>query len=346
VSTMEGAPAGDLPPLSVLDLVPIAEGSTAGQAMRNSVELARLADRLGYTRYWLAEHHGMPSIASSAPEILIGHMASATQRIRVGSGGVMLQNHVPLKLAESFHTLETLHPGRIDMGIGRAPGTDPRTSQALRPFDPSRFSEQLAEMIGLSRGTLPEDHPFRGVRVIPSEAALPPVWILGSSGASARLAGELGFGYSFARHFSPAPPAPAFSAYRESFTPSEHFARPHTILGLAVICAESDEEAEFLASSMDLMWVRIHRHQFLPIPSPEEASAYPYNPAERAVADRYRSLVVVGGPGRVRRELEHLVEETGASELMITSTLFSHAARLRCYELLARELRPGTTSVG
>lgn len=327
-----------LPPLSVLDLVPIGEGSTAPQAMRNSVELARLADRLGYSRYWLAEHHGMPSIASSAPEILIGHMASATARIRVGSGGVMLQNHVPLKVAEAFHTLQALHPGRIDMGIGRAPGTDPVTSQALRPFDPSRFAEHLGEMLGLSRGTLPPDHPFRSVRVIPSEVTLPPIWILGSSGASARLAGEMGMGYSFARHFSPTPPAPAFATYRECFRPSTDFSAPHTILGIAVICADTDEEANFLATSMDLMWVRIHRNQFLPIPSPEEASAYPYTPAERAVADRYRSLVIVGSPRTVRAEMERLVSETGASELMITSTMHSHAARLRCYELLAHEM--------
>ncbi len=334
---MTGAPtpAGNLPPFSVLDLVPIAEGSTAHQAMRNSVELARLADRLSFARYWLAEHHGMPSIASSAPEILIGHMAGVTERIRVGSGGVMLQNHVPLKLAESFHTLQTLYPGRIDMGIGRAPGTDPVTSQALRPFDPARFSEQLAELIGLSEGNLPDDHPFRRVRVIPAEAELPPIWLLGSSGASARLAGELGFGYSFASHFSPTPPGPALETYRASFSPSKHFAEPHTILGLSVICADSDEEAEFLASSMDLMWVRIHRNQFLPIPSPEEASAHSYTAAERAVADRYRSLVVVGSPERVHDRLTQLAGETAASELMITSTMFDHGARLRCYELLA-----------
>jgi luciferase family oxidoreductase group 1 len=331
---------GDLPPLSLLDLVPIAEGATAGEAMANSVELARLADRLGFTRYWLAEHHGMPSIASSSPEVLIGHMAGATERIRVGSGGIMLQNHVPLKLAESFHTLETLHPGRIDLGIGRAPGTDPVTSQALRPFDPARFAEQLAELIGLSRGTLPDDHPFRRVQVIPAEVELPPIWILGSSGASARLAGELGFGYSFARHFSPTPPAPAFATYRDCFSPSDGFADPHAILGLSVICADTDEEAEFLASSTDLMWVRIHRGQFLPIPSPEEASAYPFSPAERAVADRYRSLVVVGGPRRVHDELVRLTRETGASELIITSTMFSHGARLRCYELLASMMAP------
>ena len=323
-------------PLSVLDLVPIGSGSTAGEAMRRSVELARLAERLGYERYWFAEHHGMPSIASSAPEILIGHVASATERIRVGSGGIMLQNHVPLKAAEAFHTLEALHPGRIDLGIGRAPGTDPVTSSALRPFDPNNFREHLAEMVGLSRGDLPEEHPFRSVRVIPSGVTLPPIWLLGSSGASARLAGELGTGYSFARHFSPTPPAPAFAAYRDSFRPSEQFPEPHIILGAAVICADTDEEAMYLSASMDLMWVRISRGESAPIPTPEEALAYPYTPRERAIADNYRKLVIVGGPETAARELRKLMDETGATEIMVTGTVHSHAARLRSYELLAQ----------
>ncbi|HEX8362217.1 MAG TPA: LLM class flavin-dependent oxidoreductase [Longimicrobium sp.] len=322
-------------PLSVLDLVPIGAGATAREALGNSVELARRAERLGYTRYWFAEHHGMPSIASSAPEILIGHIASATERIRVGSGGIMLQNHVPLKAAEVFHTLEALHPGRIDLGIGRAPGTDPVTSSALRPFDPGNFREHLGEMIGLSRGELPAEHPFHRVRVIPSGVQLPPIYILGSSGASARLAGELGMGYSFARHFSHTSPTPAIQAYRESFRPSAHFPEPRTILGAAVICAGTDEEAQYLAASFDLMWVRITRGEFAPIPTPEEALAYPYTPRERAVADSYRSLVIVGSPETAHRELSRLAAETGSDEVMVTATIHSHAARLRSYELLA-----------
>ncbi|MEX2581896.1 MAG: LLM class flavin-dependent oxidoreductase [Gemmatimonadota bacterium] len=328
------AVAGSLP-LSVLDLVPIAEGSSGGEAMRHSLELAKLAERLGFTRYWFAEHHGMASIASSAPEILIARTAEATERMRVGSGGIMLQNHVPLKAAEAFHTLETLYPGRIDMGIGRAPGTDPRTSRALRPFDPQRFAEHMAELLGLSHGTLPEDHPFRGVAVIPSEVRLPPIWMLGSSGGSARLAGELGLGYSFARHFSPSPPGPALDLYRESFRPSEHFPRPHVILGVAVICAESDEHADFLASSMDLMWSRVHRGEFRPIPSPEVASAHEYSPQERAVVERYRRLVYVGSATTVRTRIEELVNETAADEVIVTTTVFDHGERLRSYELLA-----------
>jgi luciferase family oxidoreductase group 1 len=324
------------PALSVLDLVPVGAGSSAAEAMRGSVALARLADRLGYTRYWFAEHHGMPSIASAAPEILIGHVASLTAGIRVGSGGVMLQNHVPLKLAEAFHTLEMLHPGRIDLGIGRAPGTDPTTSEALRPFDPERFPEQLAELFGLSRGDLPPEHPFQTVTVIPSGVQLPPVWLLGSSGASARLAGQLGLGYSFARHFSPTPPGPAIAAYRAGFRPSERFPRPHVILGVAVVCAETGAAAGHLAASIDLLWVRIHRGEFRPIPTPEEALAYPYTPRERAIAESRRSLVFVGTPETVRDEITAVARETGADEVMVTSTVHSHAARIRSYELLAQ----------
>lgn len=322
-------------PLSVLDLAPIGAGSTASQALRNSLELARLADRLGFTRYWFAEHHGMPSIASSSPEILIAHVAAATARIRVGSGGIMLPNHVPLRVAEAFHTLEALHPGRIDLGIGRAPGTDPNTSRALRPFDAERFSEQLAELVGLSRGDLPADHPFRSVRVVPSDVRLPPVWLLGSSGASARLAGSLGMGYSFARHFSHAPPGPAVEAYREAFRPSESFPRPHVVLGVAAICAPTDEEADYLASSSDLVWVRLQRGELGAIPSPEEARAYPYTPQERAVARSYRCLLFVGSPATVRARIEEVAAESGADEVMVTSTLHGHAERLRSYELLA-----------
>jgi luciferase family oxidoreductase group 1 len=325
-------------PLSVLDLVPVGTGYDAVAALGNSVALARLAERLGYVRYWFAEHHGMASIASSTPAILIGHIASATSRIRVGSGGVMLQNHVPLQVAEAFHTLAALHPGRIDLGIGRAPGTDPTTSSALRPFDPDRFAEQLAELVGLSRGELPESHPFRTVRVVPSGVPLPPIWILGSSGASARMAGQLGLGYSFARHFSHTPPRPALDAYRASFRPSAAFPRPHVILGAAVVCADGQRDAERLASSLDLVWVRLQRGEYLPVPTPEEALAYPYTPAERVIAESRRSLVFVGTPDRVRADLQALVEETGADEVMVTSTVHGHEARMRTYELLAEAL--------
>jgi luciferase family oxidoreductase group 1 len=327
--------------LSVLDLVPVGSGSSAGQAIRNSVELARLADRLGYARYWLAEHHGMPSIASSSPEILIEHLATATERIRVGSGGIMLPNHAPLRIAEAFHTLEALHPGRIDLGIGRAPGTDPATSSALRPFDSEQYPQQLAELVGLSRRSFPEDHPFHRVRVVPEGVPLPPVWLLGSSGATARLAGSLGMGYGFASHFSPAPAAPAIRAYRESFQPSEAFPQPHVVLGAAVVCADTDERARWLAGSMELAWVRLQKGRFGVLPSPEEAAAYPYTPQEQAVVRSYRALNHVGGPETVGAALAKLAEESGADEMIVTSMIHSHEERLRSYELLAGAVGPG-----
>ena len=322
-------------PLSVLDLVPVASGSTASEALQRTLDLARLADRLGYTRYWFAEHHGMPSIASSAPEILIGHVAAATERLRVGSGGIMLPNHVPLKVAETFHTLEALHPDRIDLGIGRAPGTDPTTIRALRSFDAEQFPAHLAEMITLSRGGFPEDHPFRAVRVVPSDVSLPPIWILGSSGASAHFAGAQGLGYGFASHFSPTPAAPALRAYREAFEPSEQFPEPHAILAVSAVCAETDEQADRLAATMDLVWVRLQRGTFGPLPSPEEALAYDYSPQERAVVQRYRALQVVGDPATVRARIEAMVDESGADEVMIVSNLHGHPERLRSYELIA-----------
>lgn len=329
-------------PLSVLDLAPVPAGGTAGEALRASLELARSAEDLGYARYWFAEHHGMPSIASSAPEILIAHVAAGTERIRVGSGGIMLPNHVPLKLAESFHTLEALHPGRIDLGIGRAPGTDRTTMRALRPFDAERFPELLTELLALSRGQFPAEHPFHEVRVIPSDVSLPPIWILGSSGATAELAASLGTGYSFASHFSPTSPVPAIRSYRASFRPSEQFPEPHVILGAAVVCAETDERAEYLASPMDLVWVRLQRGEFGAIPSPEEALAYRYTPQERAVVDSRRALQIVGSPEIVRARLSALAEETGADEIMIATTTYDAGDRSRSYELVAKAFGMGT----
>ena len=322
-------------PVSVLDLVPIGSGSTAIRALRDSLELAELADRTGYTRYWFAEHHGMPSIASSAPEILIARTAAATARIRVGSGGIMMQNHVPLKLAEQFHTLEALYPGRIDLGIGRAPGTDPATSRALRPFSPQQFAEQLAELTALSGGTLPEDHPFARVRVIPAGVELPPIWLLGSSGASAQFAGARGLGYAFASHFSNAPAAPAAHAYRDAFEPSARFPRPHMILAVAAICAETDEEADYLAATGDLVWVRLQRGEFGELPTPDEALAYPYTPQERSVAEKYRRLQYIGTPESLRRRIEGAAIEAGADEIMVSTMIHDPGARRRSYDLLA-----------
>jgi luciferase family oxidoreductase group 1 len=319
--------------------VPIREGFTAADAIRESVDLVRLTERLGYERYWFAEHHGMASIASSAPEILIEHIASATSRIRVGSGGIMLPNHAPLRVAEVFHTLETLHPGRIDLGMGRAPGTDPATSRALRPFDGAQFPEQVTEMLALSRQEFPPGHPFASVRVVPGGVSLPPIWVLGSSGETAAFAGSIGVGYGFARHFSPAPPGPAIRAYREHFQPSEQFPAPHVILGVSVVVAPTAEEADYLATSGDLGWVRLHRREFLPLPSPEEASRYAYTPDERVVVEMNRSRHFIGTPERVAAMIRNIAADTSSNEVMVTSMLYGRAERFRCYESLMAALK-------
>jgi luciferase family oxidoreductase group 1 len=325
--------------LSVLDVSPVSSGSNGAQALSHTLELARLTDRLDYERYWLAEHHNLPSIASSAPEIMIGHVANVTERIRVGAGGIMLPNHAPLKVAETFRVLEALHPERIDLGIGRAPGTDPVAATALRRsqdgLEAEDFPQRFGELLAFSGDGFPEDHPFRSVVAMPSDVGLPPIWLLGSSGYSARAAGQMGLGYAFAAHFSPADPSPAMLAYRESFESSEDFERPSAILAVAVICGETDEHAEELASSMELAWVRMRRGNPRPLPSPEEAMAYPYTPAERRLADAYRSMQVVGDPRTVRAKIEELAEHTAADEVMVTANVYDHAERLRSYGRLA-----------
>ena len=299
-------------------------------------DLARLADRLGYARYWLAEHHNMRSLACSATEVLIAHAAAATQRIRVGSGGVMLPNHVPLQVAERYKTLAALHPGRIDLGIGRAPGTDPITSRALRSFDAERFPAMLEELTALSEGTLPDDHPFHKVRVIPDDVPLPPIWLLGSSGASARFAGNRGFGYGFAGHFSLTDPLPAMLAYREAFQPSEAFPRPHAILALSVVVAETEARARWLSASLELVRVQLHLGQRRRLASPEEAAAHRWTEEERHVAGLYRATHVAGDPDQVRRILEARAADAQADEVMVFTSVFDPADRLESYELLAQ----------
>lgn len=322
-------------PLSVLDLAPVPTGTGSSAILRRTIELARLAERLGFVRYWFAEHHSMPSVASSAPEILIAHIAALTERIRVGSGGIMLPNHVPLKLAEVVHTLCALYPGRIDLGLGRAPGSDPNASRALRAFDGEAFPALLAEMQAFSRRELPPAHALRSVRVMPDDAALPPIWLLGSSGASAAMAGQGGMGYSFASHFSPTPAAPAMQAYRDNFVPSSDFPAPHAVLCVSVVCAESDEEADYLAATGDLMRLRLRRGEFLPLPSPDESLAYPYTQAERIAVKAFRELNIVGTPAFVREQIEARAHACGADEVMIASNIFDHESRLRSYELVA-----------
>jgi luciferase family oxidoreductase group 1 len=339
-------------PLSVLDLSPVAAGSSGAVALRNSLDLARLADDLGFTRYWVAEHHNLPSIASSAPDIMIGQIAAATRRIRVGSGGVMLPNHAPLMVAERFKVLEALFPGRIDLGLGRAPGTDPVTSYALRRRQDAGgdddFLERFQELILFESRAFPQGHPFRSVRAMPEDVALPPVWLLGSSGYSAQLAALVGAGFAFAHHFAEHDATAAMLSYRDQFRPSPTLGgeasgqrgqsalpAPYAILACAAVCADSDAEAERLASTIDLNFVRRRRGEYLPLASPEEAAAYPYSSAERGLIARNRVRLFVGTKAKVLDALAAMVAATKADEVMVTTMLYDHAARRRSYELLA-----------
>jgi luciferase family oxidoreductase group 1 len=327
-------------PLSVLDLSPVTTDTPGSAALRNTLDLAQLADSLGYTRYWLAEHHNLASIASSSPEIMIGQVAAATRHIRVGSGGVMLVNHAPLMVAERFKVLEALFPGRIDLGLGRAPGTDPVTSYALRRRQDARegdeFLERFQELILLERGGFPEGHPFRAVRAVPADVALPPVWLLGSSGYSAELAAAVGMGFAFAHHFAEHDAESAMLTYRGHFKASETLREPYAILATAAIAADSDEEAERIAASADLLFARRAKGEYLPLTSPEEAAAYPYTPADRARIARHRERLIVGSVEKVKTRLLSLKETTRADELMLTTMTYDHAARLHSYELLAK----------
>jgi luciferase family oxidoreductase group 1 len=325
-------------PLSILDLSPVAEGSPASQALRNSLDLAQLADRLGFTRYWVAEHHNMPAIASSAPDIMIGQIAACTTRIRVGSGGVMLPNHAPLMVAERFKVLEALYPGRIDLGLGRAPGTDPATSYALRRrqgiSEEDDFLERFNELMLLENRGFPAGHPFANVRAMPSDVALPPIFLLGSSDYSAQLAGHIGAAFAFAHHFANFDAVEAMKLYRDNFKPSPAHNKSYAILGTHVVCANSDAEAEGLAATVDLNIVRRAKGEHLPLASPEDAAAYDYSPVDRARIAQNRARVAVGSPATVMAKLKPLIEATQADELMVTTMIYDHGARKHSYELL------------
>ena len=327
--------------LSVLDLSPITSGHSGAQALKNSLDLAQFVDRLGFTRYWCAEHHNLPSIASSAPEIMIGQIAAVTHNMRIGSGGVMLPNHAPLMVAERFKVLEALFPGRIDLGLGRAPGTDPVTSYALRrrqslsENEDDDFLERFQELLLFESAGFPANHPFRSIRAMPAEVPLPPIFLLGSSGYSAQLAAAVGAAFSFAHHFSDFDPVAPMRHYRDHFRPSPARNRPYAILAAAVVCADSDAEAERLAATIDLNFVRRAKGEYLPLASPEEALAYPYSPAERERIRVNRRRVFVGSPLTVKEQLGPVLAATAADELMITTMIYDHAARRRSYELLA-----------
>ena len=330
-------------PLSVLDLAPVSEGSTSAEALAHSLELVQQAERLGYHRYWVAEHHNMPGVASSAPAVLIAHLASVTSSLRVGSGGVMLPNHAPLTVAEQFGMLEALHPGRIDLGLGRAPGTDLQTARALRrrvDVGAEDFTAELAELLHHFDGHFPADHPSRGITAVPARGNRPAIWLLGSSDYSATLAGHLGLPFSFAHHFAGGNTLAALDAYRRAFRPSAELESPYVMLGVNVVCAPDDDEARFLAGSGALAMLRLRTGRPGPFPSPETAAAYAYSPMEREFVAGWTSTQVVGSPATVRAGLEDLVERTHADELMITTNVHAHEARLRSYELVAAVCRP------
>jgi luciferase family oxidoreductase group 1 len=322
-------------PLSVLELATVATGSTPARALAETTELAGVAERLGYKRLWVAEHHGMPAVASSAPPVLIAHLASATSVIRVGSGGVMLPNHAPLVVAEQFATLEALHPGRIDLGLGRAPGTDQRTARALRrggDLGADQFPNEVVELIGyLAASDAPPRHPAP----VPGRGYLPEVWLLGSSLFSAELAGILGLPYSFAYHFSPGLLDAALERYRASFEPSRFLEKPHAMVAVSVLCAPTDDEAHWLAQSSALSILQLRTGRLGLFPSPEEAASYPFSAADRALVEEAMATHVIGDPETVKKGLVELQLRTAADEIMLSTRAHSYETRVRSFELVA-----------
>lgn len=326
-------------PLSVLDLAPVGEGSSPAEALARSAELARVVEDLGYQRFWVAEHHNMPGIASSSPAVLLAHVAAATSSIRVGSGGVMLPNHAPLVVAEQFGMLEALHPGRVDLGIGRAPGTDQLTASALRRTSSLEQSDdflaQLGDLLGFFTGSFPDEHPYRRITATPGLGYQPKLWLLGSSDYSAQVAGLLGLPFSFAHHFAASNTLPALAAYRAAFRPSGELSEPYVMLGVAVLCAPTDEDAEWLAGPGRLAFLRLRSGRPGLYPTPEEAAAHAYTPFEREMIRGWTASHVVGSPDTVRHGLQDLLERTGADELMVTTMAHGFGDRVRSYELLA-----------
>ena len=322
-------------PLSVLDLSPILQGGDVSQSLRNTLDLAQHAERWGYRRYWLAEHHNMPGVASAATSVVIAHVAGGTSTIRVGAGGVMLPNHAPLVIAEQFGTLAALHPGRIDLGVGRAPGSDQLTARALRRTlagDVDQFPQDVVELMAW----LDDPQPGQTVHAIPGEGSKVPVWILGSSLFGASLAAALGLPFAFASHFAPAQMAEAGELYRARFTPSAHLDAPYVMLGLSVVAAETDQEARLLATSLQQAFVNLRTGRPGPLPPPVEGYEERLDPGARALLAQTLSCAVIGDPASVKRGLADFAERTGADELMVTAQIFDHAKRLRSFEIAAQ----------
>ena len=327
-----------MPRISLLDLSPIIEGGEAALAFRNTVDLAQHAEEWGYHRYWLAEHHNLPGIASAATAVVIGHVAGKTKTIRVGAGGIMLPNHAPLVIAEQFGTLESLYPGRIDLGLGRAPGSDQLTARALR------------RSLGSSGDTFPQDvlelqsylrppTPGQAVVAVPGTGLNVPLYLLGSSDFSARLAAELGLPFAFASHFAPDYLQVALELYRREFQPSEALVRPYVMIGVGLFAAETDAEARRLLTSAQLMFLNLIRGHPGKLPPPVESMDGCWSPAERAAVEHRMRCSAVGSPETVRRRLEQLLAETGADEVIATAQIFDHAARLRSFEIAAEVFR-------
>jgi luciferase family oxidoreductase group 1 len=325
-------------PLSVLDLAPVVDGRTPGDALRATRALARHVEGLGFSRFWVAEHHGMPGVASSAPSVIIADVAAATERIRVGSGGVMLPNHPPLVVAEQFGTLHALHPGRIDLGLGRAPGTDQVTARALRrsaaALSDDDFPQQLGELVGFLRGGFPDDHPYRAIRAVPGYGDAPPIWLLGSSGYSAQLAGLLGLPFAFAHHFMAQNTLPALRLYRDSFRPSDVLPEPYAMVAVQVIAADTDEDAQRLAAPGALSFIRLRQNDPIPLPTLEQADAHEWTDQERAFVAQRQDGQAIGSVDTVRAALGSLLAATAADELMVTTMVPDDAARLRSMSLV------------
>ncbi len=321
-------------PLSVLDLSPVVEGGDVSQSLANTLDLARHAERLGYKRYWLAEHHNMPGIASAATSVVIGHVAAGTSSIRVGAGGIMLPNHAPLVIAEQFGTLAALHPGRIDLGLGRAPGTDPLTARALRrnlAGDVDSFPQDVVELMGY----FAPSEPGQRVRAVPGEGLDVPIWILGSSLYGAQLAAMLGLPYAFASHFAPAELERAIAIYRERFQPSAQLERPYVMAGLNVIAADADAEARRLFTSAQQAFINLRSGRPGKLPPPVDDIEPLLEGPARLMLQQVLSAAVVGSPATVRQGLSDFVARTGVDEIIVTAQIYDHAARLRSYEILA-----------
>ena len=318
-------------PLSVLDLAPIVQGSNAAIALRNSLDLAQHAERWGYRRFWLAEHHGMPGVASAATAVVIAHVAGGTSTIRVGAGGIMLPNHSPLVVAEQFGTLESLFPGRIDLGLGRAPGSDQIVSRALRrsPEAADTFAQDVVELMAYFK---PATDGQR-VRAVPGAGLDVPIWILGSSLYGAQLAAELGLPYAFASHFAPAMLLDAAATYRDRFRPSAQLDRPYFMVGVNIIAAEKDDEAKRLFTSLQQAFANIRRGNPAPLPPPVDVEALALTPMDQLGLQQMLSYSIVGSPDVVAQGLEKVVAQTAADEIIVASQIFDHSARLRSYEI-------------